>query len=341
VRHWISRIGIGIVALVATTVAVGTAYEFIGRYQSARRFPPPGKLIDIGGRRIQLDCRGTGSPTVVFESGLDTYGSLSWSNVQGSVAKVTRACSYSRAGIMWSDQRTDAPNGKLIAQDLHAVLSKSAEHGPLVLVGHSLGGPYIMTYTKYYPSDVAGLVFVDATHPDQERRFEAVMPNSDAADLSDRLLKAGAALAWTGVVRILAPELAKENAEPNQSASDLDTAVAYFSTSIGPLLDEEAAMDETLLEAGTFRQLGNRPVFVLTAMAPTPEAQLAKIKVTPEQASRMQAVWKQLHDEEASWSSRSQHQLIADSDHYIQFYRPDVVVNAVLSIVNDVRASAY
>jgi pimeloyl-ACP methyl ester carboxylesterase len=240
---------------------------------------------------------------------------------------------------MWSDRPTVAPNGKRIAQDLHAALSKSGEHGPFVLVGHSMGGPYIMTYTKYYPADVAGLVFIDASHPDQEQRFEAVMPNSGSADFSDRLLKAGAALSWTGVVRFLAPVFAKGNAEPNQSASDIDAVLAYASTSIGPEIEEEASMDETLSEAGTFRQLGNRPVFVLTAMAPTPEAELAAIKVTPEQASRMQTVWKQLHDEEASWSSHSQHQLIADSDHYIQFYRPDVVVNAVLSIVNDVRAS--
>ena len=65
-----------------------------------------GRLIDIGGgRHMQIDCRGSGTPTVVFEAGLDTMGSLSWSAVQDPVAATTRACAYSRSGIMWSEPR--------------------------------------------------------------------------------------------------------------------------------------------------------------------------------------------------------------------------------------------
>jgi pimeloyl-ACP methyl ester carboxylesterase len=339
VTHWIARIGIGIAALIVLTLAVGSTYEFIGRYQSARRFPPPGKLVDIGGRRIQLDCQGAGSPTVVFESGLDIAGSLSWSNVQGPVAKITRACSYSRAGIMWSDRRDGAPSAKLIAQDLHAALSKSGEHGPYVLVGHSMGGPYIVIFTKYYGSDVAGMVFVDASHPEQERRLEAVEPTSGSTDFPERLFKVGAALSWTGVLRFIAPQVLKDDETPHQLARDVDAIAAYLSTSLDPEIKEEAAADETLVEAGTCRQLEDRPLFVLTAMAPEPEVVLAQAKVTQQQAIQIQNVWKQLQDEEATWSSHSRHQLVNDSRHYIQFYRPDIVVNAVVSIVNDVRAA--
>lgn len=71
--------------------------------------------MDIGGRRIQLNCSSYGSLTVVFEAGLDTYGSLSWSAVQGKISKVTRACSYSRAGIMWSDSRKGLFSAKGVA----------------------------------------------------------------------------------------------------------------------------------------------------------------------------------------------------------------------------------
>jgi pimeloyl-ACP methyl ester carboxylesterase len=337
--RWIARIGIGIAVLLALILATGTAYEFIGRYQSPRRFPPPGKLVDIGGRRIQLDCRGTGSPTVVFESGLDIFGSLSWAEVQGPVAKVTRACSYSRAGIMWSDRRDGATSAKLIAQDLHAALSKAGERGPFVLVGHSLGGPYIMSYTKYYGSDVVGLVFVDASHPDQERRLAALDPSAGSADFSAWFLKAGAALSWTGVVRLIGPQLVKDEVLPHQSEHDVASALAFLSTSLGPEIEEEAASDEALSEASASRQLGDRPLFVLTAMAPPSEAELAEANIPQQQSAQMQSVWKQLQDEEAEWSSHSRHQLVNDSSHYIQFYRPDIVVDAVLSVVNDVRAS--
>src|SRR5689334_25308998 len=97
------RIGLGVLAIIALALGVGSGYEAIGRSRAARDFPPPGKLVDIGGRRIQLDCRGTGTPTVVFEDGLDMGGSLSWFGVHDSIAKTTRACAYSRAGIMWSE----------------------------------------------------------------------------------------------------------------------------------------------------------------------------------------------------------------------------------------------
>jgi pimeloyl-ACP methyl ester carboxylesterase len=152
--------------LIIFSTIFGAVYERISRCRTANRFPVIGKLVDIGGRRIQLDCRGVGRPTVVFESGLDINGSLSWSAIHDQVAKTTRACAYSRAGIMWSDPSGGAQNGRTIAEDLHRTLLDAGENAPYVLVGHSMGGPYIMIYTKYFGSEVAGLVFVDASHPD-------------------------------------------------------------------------------------------------------------------------------------------------------------------------------
>ena len=133
-KKWIGRIALGLAAIVLLIAITGWAYEAVGRRDAAREFPVPGRLVDIGGRRIQLDCRGTGSPTVVFEAGLDMGGSLSWYGVHDSIAKTTRACAYSRAGIMWSDPVSGAQSGKGIAYDLHSALDKSGERPPYVLV---------------------------------------------------------------------------------------------------------------------------------------------------------------------------------------------------------------
>src|SRR4051812_18895162 len=173
-KKWLGRIALVLVAIVALVIIVGAGYEALGRRAAARDFPPPGKLVDIGGRKIQLDCRGTGTPTVVFESGLDMNGSLSWYGVHDSIARTTRACAYSRAGVMWSDPTPGAQTGKDVAFDLHAVLERAGERAPYVIVAHSLGGPYAMIYTKYFGADVAGLVFVDASHPDQVARNKTV-----------------------------------------------------------------------------------------------------------------------------------------------------------------------
>ena len=225
-------------------------------------------------------------------------------------------------------------NGKTIAEDLHATLAKAGEQPPFVMVGHSLGGPYIMTYTKYFGQDVAGLVFVDASHPNQVRRFKAVTSYSPTDMIM--LIKAGVAFAWTGAVRMV--PLATQGV-PHQPPGAVQAMAAYVPTSLGALLKEFESMDATLAEAGPLGQLGNRPLYVLTSTAPLPQEALAALKLTPEQGRQYKEIWKGMHDEEASWSSNSRHQLVADAGHYIQFDRPDIVIEAVRSVVDSVRAN--
>ncbi len=173
--RWVKRIAVIIGGLVVAAVLAGVGYEHVMRWRAAQEFPAQG--APHRHRRppdARSTARGNGAPTVVFESGLDTMGSLSWSAVHDAVAVTTRACAYSRAGIMWSEPRTDKfePDGE--ARDLHTLLLAAGERPPFVMVGHSLGGPYIMNFTRLYPQEVAGLVFVDASHPDQVERMNKV-----------------------------------------------------------------------------------------------------------------------------------------------------------------------
>ena len=337
-KQWIIYVCLGIFSLVVLAIIVRVAYKILGRRRAARDFPPPGKMVDIGGRRIQLDCRGTGSPTVIFESGLDICGSLSWSAVHDEIAKTTRACAYSRAGIMWSDTHDAPQNAKSIAEDLHATLSKAGEQGPFVLVGHSMGGPYIMTYTKYFGAEVAGLVFVDAAHPEQVQRLNTESAKAAMAAISESRIAQlrniiDSLLLWLGVVR------APSERMPNMSESNYQAIVAYASTSLDSYLKEAGAMDQSLAEAGTFRQLGDRPLFVLTSTAPFPKQALADLNWTEEDGVKHNANWKQMHEEQATWSTQSQHQLVPNAGHQLQFDRPDIVIAAVRSVVEKVRAN--
>jgi len=332
-KRWAKRIAISIGALVVLATLFGTVTEAVMRARAARRYPAPGRLVDIGGRRIQLDCRGTGSPTVVLESGLDNLGSLSWALVHDSIAATSRTCAYSRAGIMWSDAAPGAFESKRVAEDLHAALTKGGERAPFVVVGHSLGGPYALNFTGLYPTEVAGLVFVDASHPDQLERLRKATGKSMEAPTG--MLSAVAALSWTGVVRLV-PDGGPSKLPPAAVAA----AGAYTSTSLGPTLDELKGLAATLGAAGEHRQLGDRPLVVLTAMAPMPADVLKSVGMTREQGERMQAAWKALHDEEAAWSTHSRHELVPDATHYIHVERPDVVIRAVREVVGAVRNGA-
>jgi pimeloyl-ACP methyl ester carboxylesterase len=126
---------------------------------------PPGKLVDIGGYRLHVNCTGKGNPTVVLEAGSGDF-SVDWGLVQPEVARFTRVCSYDRAASAWSDPGPTPRTMKQEVYELHALLRKAGIKGPYVLVGHSYGGLLTRLYARQYPREVAGMVLVDSTDPD-------------------------------------------------------------------------------------------------------------------------------------------------------------------------------
>jgi pimeloyl-ACP methyl ester carboxylesterase len=327
------RLVVGMAMLTALSVAGGVGYERFCIWRAWRDFPPPGKLVEMTGRRMQLDCRGIGAPVVVFESGLDIYGALSWSPIHDTVAHATRACAYSRAGIMWSDPREGDSDGVAIARDLHALLVNGGEKPPFVLVGHSLGGLYVVTYTTRFPSEVAGLVLVESAHPEQVQRFKALVPALFTPTPASYRLKV--ALGWTGIMRI---DREASTGVAHQSPTDVRAMAAYAPRSLVSMLREEDAMGQTLAEVRSAHDLGDRPTWVLTGANPLPDGALESLNLTKAQAAELQTIWKLMQDDEASWSSRTQHQIVPDAGHYLQFDRPEAVIAAVQSVVDSVRS---
>jgi len=128
--------------------------------------PAPGRLVDIGGRKLHLTCSGSGSPTVVIEAGASAFA-IDWTLVQPEVARARRVCAYDRAGSGWSDPRPDVETPARIVADLHALLAAAGERPPYVLVGHSAGGLYVRLYQLEHPNEVVGLVLVDPATEDR------------------------------------------------------------------------------------------------------------------------------------------------------------------------------
>ena len=112
-------VAIAIGGFLALLLVVGAVWEQVERRRVAAAYPAPGRLVDIGGgRRMQIECRGTGNPTVVLETGLDYFGELAWAKVFDRLAEITRTCAYSRAGIVWSDDKPGPDDGLGVARDL-------------------------------------------------------------------------------------------------------------------------------------------------------------------------------------------------------------------------------
>jgi pimeloyl-ACP methyl ester carboxylesterase len=131
-----------------------------------RRFSPPGQRVRINGHSLHARVIGRGSPVVIFESGLPGTV-LSWSAVQQRLAERTATLSYDRAGLGWSDPGPEPRTAGRIVEELHRLLQALQLPPPYVLVGHSYGGLIVRLYAARYPADVAGLVLLDPTMPEE------------------------------------------------------------------------------------------------------------------------------------------------------------------------------
>lgn len=158
------------------------------------------QLVNVGRHRIHVACTGSGTPTVILESGLGS-NSRPWEKVVFGVRRFARVCSYDRANLGRSDPaprelrriNSDAyialRSGRDVIRDLHTVLTEIHEQGPYVLVGHSLGGLLAILFASQYPTDTVGLVLVDSAHPEQVKRSQALMTPTEARRDHDGLMQ--------------------------------------------------------------------------------------------------------------------------------------------------------
>ncbi len=333
-RRWMQRAGAAVGTLMVLALLVGATIERVLRTRATTQHAPTGRLIDIGGRHLHLDCRGSGSPTIVLESGLDHLGSQAWAAIHDSLAHITRVCAYSRAGLPWSDGAPTNFDVRVAMRDLHRALTVAGERTPWLMVGHSLGGPYALVYTQLFQREVAGVVLVDATHPAQRAVIAAAVGHAVEPPL--RLFDAGVALAWTGVLRLASGGATVDS----WSASVRTIGAAFFPRSLRALRAELRALDTTLAVAASATNLGSRPLVVLTAGAPANAGELAVQGLSVEQGARKHDAWLTLQRDMATWSSATSHQIVRNASHYIQFDAPDAVIQAVSTVVRQIRSRA-
>ena len=142
------------VALLALAV-IGAVYQAIATVVDRRTYPPPGQLVEVGGRRLHLRCVGQGTPTVILEA---ANGGMSahWVRVQREVARAARVCAYDRGGLGWSERGPTPRDARQISSELHTLLGEADIEDPYVLVGHSYGGLHVrMSATRCALSEKA------------------------------------------------------------------------------------------------------------------------------------------------------------------------------------------
>jgi pimeloyl-ACP methyl ester carboxylesterase len=271
--------------------AIGGAYERIGSSIDAPLSAMRGQLVDVGEHRLHLQCTGSGGPTVVLEPGAGAMSSVMQGWIAPAVARETRVCVYDRAGRGWSDAAANAQDGAQIATDLHTLLHRAHVPGPYVLVGHSFGGLYVMSFAAKYPEDVAGMVLVDSTAP---RSGEVSPRRAGTYDAQARISVMLSSLTRMGLGRLLGRT--GSSTLPARHESDMRASSARASHVAGTA-DEYLLAGRSSLAAGQLTDLGRKPLIVLTA-------------------DRGNAAgWMSVQDKMAKLSTNSLHRVVAGSVH--------------------------
>jgi pimeloyl-ACP methyl ester carboxylesterase len=313
---WVRRGLVWMIAGLLALAVIGAIYQTIATEIDQRAYPAPGKLVDVGTHRLHINCAGQGSPTVILESG---NGGMSahWANVQQEAAKTTRVCAYDRAGLGWSEPGPEPRDAKQISGELHALLANADIPGPYVLVGHSYGGLYARMYTDRYPGEVAGMVFIDSSHPEQFTRSAKGRAMYERASWLTALVPFFTRL---GVIRVSNFFPAHPDLPQRQHAQ-----VEAFNSSTQHLVTttkEFRATPETAAQVRGTDGFGDKPLAVISAGEQTSD-------------------WLEMQDELAALSSNSSHRVVDGATHASLLYeRRDARVSsaAIDQVVEAVRA---
>ena len=193
------------VLVVLAAASIGATIENVVLVRDHDSYPAPGRTFEVAGHRLHLDCRGEGGPTVVLFNGLGEF-SGSWARITDAIGSTTRVCAYDRPGQGWSEEAGTPQDGVTAAQDLHQLLTVAGERAPYVLVGHSTGGTYALTYAAQYPEQVAGMVLLDSSSPEQ---FTVVTRYAGQYPLMRRGLALLPTVARLGVIARSPPQVSR------------------------------------------------------------------------------------------------------------------------------------
>jgi len=319
-----------LVVTVETVALILTAALCIGEQKSQRPSPQQmsrsntpvaasgqfAGLIDIGaGRKMYLECDGSGSPTVILESGYRNDADI-WSaqfepgmsTVFSQVAKFTRVCAYDRPGTFLDADHLGRSSpvpmprtARDLVSDLHVLLEAANDPGPYVFAAHSFGGIFARLYASTYPDEVVGMVLADAL---SEKVRTGLTPEQWKLYVNFGFTKPTPGL---------------------EKYKEIET------------LDVNASLDQ-MEKAASAEPLRPMPLFVLTQGQPF---DLHPWQPLPADfPAALNKAWHAAQDQLVALVPKAKHKIATKSSHYIQAQEPQLVIDAIKQVVDGVRNPA-
>lgn len=300
------------------------------------RNPVPGEFHVVTGYQMHIDCRGTGSPTVVLEAAASAPWS-EWRKVQPELSRITRICSYDRAGHGWSEPRPGNRDAATIVRELHSLLDAAGIRPPLVLVGHSAGGLYIREYAREFASEVSAVGLIESSSPNQLQE----LPGARASYEEDkreqwRQLWEDRLRVWSGWQRLVGGCSVSANDYPGWKGQydAMSCRPGYVDTDDTELNDFGASCEQ----AARLTSFGAIPLLVISR-----DPDLRRPGISP-RAVAQQPVWEHEQEQLKSLSPRSWRVIARNSGHMVPLDRPDVVIgqlNLLLGYLRGVSAPHF
>ena len=280
------------------------------------RPPAPGQLVDIGGRKLHVQCKGpAGGPTVIIEAGLSQYTANStYGKAQDLIAADARVCIYDRAGLGWSDPAPDARTHLDMAEDLRKLTTALHLDKPYILVGHSMGGMITRLYARQHPDNVAAMVLIEASP-------EAMIYAPGSAE-SRRAIVAK-------IDQGLASATGDQPVVPMAAGTPAEVQLAFTPAVLRAVKQEYEAIDLTpdeLRGEGGYGHLGAKPLIVIRrgrTASPPSEADLG---------------WQSLQQSLLTLSTDSELIVAENSGHVVPYDEPEVVAAAVRKLLAKLQA---
>lgn len=329
-----------ILAALAIFVAIlltGVVYQKVGLAKDARRFPAPGQMIDVDGRRLHADIAGHGMQPVVFEAGIAAT-SLSWRLIQSEIAKSTQTISYDRAGLGWSEAFTHPRELSQLVEELRAMLAMANIAAPRVLVAHSFGGMIAAAYASRYPEEVAAMVLIDPIGAEWAKFSEQSQTPQSQANLRRGifLARCGKVLAHFGIVRFALSLLASGARNAPKAIARATSGrggAAFTERMVGQIRklppDTWPVIQSHWCDPKCFRSMAHQLAMLpqcATAVQELTPIEVPFVVLSAGDASPAQRAGQQ---ELVDRSAHGGLEVVAGSGHWIQLDRPDVVVDAV------------
>ena len=252
--------------LVIFLITLGALFQVISEFIDNRSYTQSGKMYDMDGYKLHLNCTGTGNVTIILESDFQ-FPSLQWDPVQRELAKYTQVCSYDRSGLGWSEKSPIARESQLVIEEEYKLLRKGNIENPLIIVGNGNATLITRLFANRYPENILGIVLINPTLEHNNDQTDHTFFGSSA--YTNLKYQSATLATWLGITRMrgylgLLPEFQMPiSGQPLDFQRKFLSMTAYRTDYWSAAHNDILSLNDFRLELDKNKEIKDKPLSIL------------------------------------------------------------------------------